>query len=149
MSRLIATASPGEVALAAATAKTVLKIVAPANHRVAILGWGVSFDGISPTAEPVVVRLLRQTTAGTFTSLTPVKADGSLGETVQTTAGHTATVEPTAGNILKRVNVHPQSGYEEVVPLGQEFVLAGGEQVGIECTAPAAVNVIPYIKFEE
>ena len=149
MARLNGIAQTAEVALTAATAKTVIQLVAAANHRVAVLGWGVFFDGTSVTAEPVQVRLLRQTTAGTASALTPVALDGSVGETIQTTAQHTATAEPTAGNVVDVAEVHPQQGYEVIYPLGQEVILAGGGRVGIECTAPAGVNVRAKIRFEE
>lgn len=149
MARLNGIAQTAEVALTAATAKTVIQLVAASNHRVAVLGWGVFFDGTSVTAEPVQVRLLRQTTAGTASALTPVALDGSVGETIQTTAQHTATVEPTAGNVVDVAEVHPQQGYEVIYPLGQEVILAGGGRVGIECTAPAGVNVRAKIRFEE
>jgi hypothetical protein len=96
----------------------------------------------------VQVRLLRQTTAGTMTSLTPVML-GVGSETVQTTAQHTATVEPTAGNILDIAEVHPQSGYEVVIPFDQPIEVPGGGRLGVECTAPAAVNVRAKIIFQE
>lgn len=142
-------ASTAEIALGAATAKTVLQLVAATNHRVKILGFGVYFDGVSSTAEPVQVRLLRQSTAGTMTSLTPVKKDDSLAETLLTTAQHTATAEPTAGDVIKAVEVHPQSGYEYTAPFGGEVIVGGGDRIGIECTAPAIVNVRAWIDFEE
>jgi hypothetical protein len=137
------------VALSAATAKTVIQLVAATNHRVKVLRWGVFFDGVSVSAEPVQVRLLRQTTAGTMSSLTPVKLDDSLAETLQTTSQHTATAEPTAGDVVDVVEVHPQSGYEIIYPLGQEVIIGGGDRLGIECTAPAGVNVRAKIVFEE
>jgi hypothetical protein len=149
MARLNAVAQTAEIALTAATAKTVIQITAAANHRVAVLGWGVFFDGTSVTAEPVQVRLLRQTTAGTMTSLTPVALDGDVALTLQTTAQHTATAEPTAGNVLDVIECHPQQGYEIKYPLGQEPILSGSGRVGIECTAPAGVNVRAKILFEE
>jgi hypothetical protein len=141
-------AQTAEVALSAATAKTVIQIVAPTNQRLLIKRWGVFFDGVSATAEPVQVRLLRQTTAGTMTSLTPVML-GVGSETVQTTAQHTATAEPTAGNILDIAEVHPQSGYEVVVPFDQPIEVPGGGRLGVECTAPATVNVRAKIIFQE
>jgi hypothetical protein len=142
-------AQTAEVALSAATAKTVIQLVAATNHRVKVLRWGVFFDGVSVSAEPVQVRLLRQTTAGTMSSLTPVKLDDSLAETLQTTSQHTATAEPTAGDVVDVVEVHPQSGYEIIYPLGQEVIIGGGDRLGIECTAPAGVNVRAKIVFEE
>lgn len=142
-------AATAEIALTAATAKTILQLVAAANHRVKILGWGVFFDGTSTTAEPVQVRLLRQTTAGTMTALTPTKRDDSIADTLLTTAQHTATAEPTAGDLLEAIEVHPQSGYQVMYPLGAEPIVGGGDRVGIECTAPAGVNVRATVIFEE
>ena len=151
MSDLQAVALTGEVALSAATAKTVLQLTAPTNHRVKILGYGVFFDGTSTTAEPVEVVLQRQSTAGTMTSLTPAKLDDSLAETLQSTAQHTATAEPTSvsNGTLDVIEVHPQQGYEKLYPLGQEPIIGGGDRVGIICTAPATVNVRAKLIFEE
>lgn len=150
MADLFGTANTAEVALAAATTKTVIQIIAPTNHRVKVMGWGVFFDGVSATAEPVQVELLRQTSAGTMSALTPVKTDAAS-ETLLTTAQHTATVEPAASDVLDAVEVHPQAGYERIcsTPGSQLFVVGGGGRVGIRCTAPAAVNVRAKIFFEE
>jgi hypothetical protein len=84
-----------------------------------------------------------------MSALTPVKLDDSLAETLQTTSQHTATAEPTAGDVVDVVEVHPQSGYEIIYPLGQEVIIGGGDRLGIECTAPAGVNVRAKIVFEE
>lgn len=149
MSRLLFTGTTAEVALTAATAKTILQVTAPSNHIVVLLAWGVYFDGISTTGEPVVVRLLRQTTAGTMTSLTLVKMHESRSETIQSTAQHTATAEPTAGNTLERMEIHPQQGFKDPFPLYQEYEIQGGGRIGIECTAPANVNAIAWVKCEE
>jgi hypothetical protein len=148
MAGIRAVALTDEIALSAATAKTVIQIAAPANQRVIVKEWGVFFDGVDPLAQPVQVELAKQSTAGTMSSLTPAKiTPGS--ETVQTTASHTATAEPTESAVLDTVEVHPQSGYEKIFPLGEEIIVAGGERLGIVCTAPAAVNVRAKIKFEE
>jgi hypothetical protein len=142
-------ATTAEVALTAATARTVLQVVAAANHRVLVEQISVSFDGISPTAEPVIVELLRQTTAGTMSALTPVKLSDAGSETIQTTAQHSATAEPTAGDVLWRVEIHPQTGIEKLFPLGQEMIVAGGGRLGVRCTAPAAVNVVAGLVVNE
>lgn len=139
----------GEVALAAATAKTVLRIKAAANHRVKVKGWGVFFDGVSATAEPVQVRIIRSSTDGTYTSVTPKKQDEDVVETVQTAAGKNATVEGTAGDEVDSCEVHPQQGYEKLYPPGDEIMVIGGGRLGIEITAPAIVNVRAKFIFEE
>lgn len=148
MADLNVIAQTAEVALGAAAAKTVLQIVAPANQRLKIKRWGVFFDGTSSTAEPVQVRLLRQTTAGTMTALPMTKQD-THAEAIQATAQHTATAEPTAGDVLDVVEVHPQSGYEVQLTEQTYIKIGGAGRVGIECTAPAAVNVRAKIVFEE
>lgn len=148
MAGLLCIAQTTEIALTAATAKTVVQIAAPANQRLKIKRWGVFFDGTSGTAEPIQVRLLKQTSAGTMSSLTPVlQVAGS--ETPQVTAQHTATAEPTAGDVLDMAEVHPQSGYEVIIPFDMPIEVAGGIRVGIECTAPDAVNVRAKIVYEE
>jgi hypothetical protein len=141
MSGVLFAATTAEIALTAATAKTVLQLVAASNHRVKVNGWGVFFDGTSTTAEPVQVRVLRQTTAGTMSANTPQKINSSDDETLQTTAQDNATAEPTAGAVLDVIECHPQQGYQVMFPLGQEFIMPGGTRLGIECTAPAGVNV--------
>ncbi len=137
-----------EEALAAATAETVLQLVAAANHRVKVKEWGVFFDGVSVTAEPVLVEIVRQSTAGTSSALTPVKVDDSLPETLQTTARDKVTVEPTTGDVLDAVQVHPQQGWKEV-DSDYIYIVGGGDRLGIRVTAPAAVNCKASMKFEE
>jgi hypothetical protein len=148
MADLFCIAQTAEVALSAASAKTVVSIKAPANHRLKVLRWGIFFDGISSVAEPVQVRLLRQSTDGTSTSATIVKI-GTDSETIQSTGGYNFTAEPTAGDVLDVAEVHPQAGYEVIFPTGQEIKVAGGGRIGIECTAPATVNCRAKIVFEE
>lgn len=149
MAAFLFNATTAEIALTAATARTVLQLVAVANHRVKVLGWGVFFDGTSTTAEPVQVRLLRQTTAGTMTALILTKRDNGIGDTLLTTAQHTATAEPTAGDVLEVVEVHPQQSYQVFFPMGMEPIIDGAGRLGIECTAPAGVNVRAVAYGEE
>lgn len=148
MAGLICIAQTAEVALTAATAKTVIQLVAPTNQRLKLKRWGVFFDGITSGDAPVQVRLLRQTTAGTMSSLTPVKQVAGS-ETVQATAQHTATAEPTAGDVLDAAEVHPQSGYEVIIPFDMPIEIPGGGRIGVECTAPNAVNVRAKLVFDE
>jgi hypothetical protein len=138
-----------EEALGAATEETLIQLVAASNHRVKVLGWGIFFDGTSVTAEPVQVKLSRQTTAGTASSLSLVKRDDSIAETLQTSAQQDFTAEPTEGDVLESREVHPQAGFEVWYPLGQEIIIGGGDRLGLIATAPAAVNARAFIVFEE
>lgn len=117
---------------------TLIQVVAPTNQRLVISEISVSFDGVSNTAKPIQVDVLRQSTAGTMSSLTPVKVNSSDSETLQTTAQHTATAEPTAGNILMTENVHPQTGYTWQAPFGKELIVPGGGRLGVRLVTPGA-----------
>jgi hypothetical protein len=153
MARLTFTVgTDGEIALASATATTVLQVLAPTNQRVAVLGFHVGFDGTNPTAEPVQVEILRQTSAGAGrASVTPSKDDDSLPETVQTTATkwQAAATEPTAGEILREYEVHPQASYERAFGIDEEIRIKGGGRIGLRLTAPSGVNCRARLSLEE
>jgi hypothetical protein len=138
-------------ALTAATAKTIVQIVAPTHQRLRIKRYGVSFDGSVSSAAPARVRVLRQTTAGTSSSLTPTKLDPNGTETIQSTALQTITAEPTAGDVLKDFMVPVYQGLYEVTELLEAPIeMAGGTRLGIEVTAPASVTTCrAFIHYEE
>ena len=129
--------------------KTILQLVAAANHRVLVKELSISFDGTSNTAAPILVEIARQSTAGTMTSLTPAKVDLDGDETLQTTAQHTATAEPTETDVLMAENVHPQGGYTWQAPFAGEIVINGGDRLGLAVTAGASVNAVARLGFEE
>lgn len=136
------------VALLAGTAKTVLRVKAPANHTVRLRRWGYSFNGTSGTAEPVLCRLLRQTTDGTMTAVTPEKMDDNMGMAAQSTCGKDASAEPTEGNELEVAYTHPQSGY--VSPdYGDAITLGSGARLALKFTSQAAVSVNAWMEIEE
>ena len=129
-------------------AKTLAQILAPANHRVQLKRLEISFDGVTNTATPIKVDILRQTTAGTMSSLTPVKR-GNFTETLQTTAQHTATAEPTAGDVLRSFYVHPQQGEVWEAPFDDPIDIPGGTRLGVRATASASVNALVALDLEE
>lgn len=144
-----AVAITAEIALTAATTRTVLQVLSASNIPLKVKGWGIYFDGTSTTGEPVQVELLRQTTAGSGSgSVTPVARNDESG-TIQATAISGPTSEPTAGNVLDMAEVHPQSGYEVIYPPGDEIEVPSGGRLGIRATAPANVNARAKIYFEE
>lgn len=132
-------ANTGQVALSAATAKTVLQIVAAANHRVRIDKIVASFEGATAGIAAAQVRLLKQTTAGTMSALTLVKDNADDGETLQTTAQHTATAEPTAGDVIESQFVPSYHGQRIFVG---PFWINGGDRLGIEVTSAEAIDCI-------
>lgn len=142
------TTTEGAIALTAATAKTILQVVAPANQRLALTAFAVSFDGVTSGAVPVAVEIVRQTDAGTSSAATPL-LDGVGAETIQATARKNATVEPTTTDVKRRYYVHPQTGQEFRFSVDEEILVAGGGRLGLRCTAPAGVNVTGHMTVEE
>jgi len=141
----------GDIALSAATAKTIMQVINSANGVVKVVEFGVSFDGVSGTAEPVTVELVSSTqaTAGTSTSHTIAQVSGAT-RTAQATAARNYTAEPTVLTVLKRWLAHPQTGLVVQFPLGREPQQnTGSDALGIRCTAPATVNVQGYMEFTE
>jgi hypothetical protein len=129
--------------------KTLIQVVAAANHRLRVREISISFKGILGTDAPILVQVLRQTTAGTMSALTPVKLNDSDDETLQVTAQHTATAEPTAGDVLMSEEVHPQSGYTWQSPFGGEIPVKGGGRLGVRVTAGASTSAVVRIFGDE
>ncbi len=148
MAGIKAIAQTGEIATGT-TKKTLLQIAAASNHRVLIKEISISFKGTSNTAAPVLVQVLRQTSAGTMTVLTPQKMNEADDETLQTTAQHSATVEPDGASEVMGEEVHPQCGYTWQAPFGGEIAIRGGDRLGIAVTAGTDVKAKTRMIFEE
>lgn len=139
------------VALAAATAKTILELGTAASDRARIKEWWVEFDGASSTAVPVKVEIGRFTaTTTTMTTGTAKKLDPSDG-TPSVTVRHTSTSEGAgtieAGAAVHRI--HPQGGLFYQAPDGGEEVLAVSTFWRIRVTAAAIVNVTVGVVWDE
>lgn len=136
MAGVRASITTGTVATGTGVLKTLAQIMAAANHRALIKELTITFQGVSTTGTPIPVRLLRQTTAGTMTAVTPAKLNSGDPEAIQTTAAKNATVEPTAGTVLRQFLVHPQTGLVWQGPFGEPIPIAGGERLGVEVNNP-------------
>lgn len=141
----------GDIALTAATAKTIMSVINAANGLIRLCELSVSFDGTSGSAEPVTVELCSSTEggAGTATSHTIAQIRGAT-RAVQATAKRNFTAEPTTLTVLKRWLVHPQTGIVVQFPLGREpEQVTTADALCVRCTAPANVNAQGCLEFEE
>ncbi|MFC6080909.1 hypothetical protein [Sphaerisporangium aureirubrum] len=141
----------GDIALSAATAKTILNAIAASGGLLKIVELSVSCDGTSSTGEPVTVELCASTQAGagTSTSHTPLQVSGSP-RTANASGARNYSAEPTVLSVRKRWLVHPQGGLLVLqFPLGREPQLKATGGWALRCTAPAAVNVQGYLEFAE
>jgi len=141
----------GDQALAAATAETILSIVGASNKIFRIVELSVSFDGVSPTAEPVTVELMGSTEAGagTSTNHTAAQIRGAT-RTVESQGKRGFSAEPSSLTCWKRWLVHPQSGMTIQFPLGREpEQITTADAIVVRVTAPAVVNAQGYMEWEE
>ena len=154
MAGIIGTFVIPKLSMTAATAKTVLQVIAPTNQRLKVLEITVYFDSTSTTPGSARVRLLRQTTAGTVTAISPVAWENELTESLQATGGSNASAEPTnagAGAVVMDEAVPITSGFIYPFPQGQELFVGGGTRLGIEVTTPTGttINCYGHVKYEE
>lgn len=142
----------GEEALAAATAETLLQLRGSSSLKTSLIQWGVAFDATSATAEPVVVRLARQTTDGTATGASEVKQDPDDPAALVTSFHSFTGTEPTLGDILEEHEVYP-GGIPLIVqyPLGDEPIVDSDatSRLAIVVTAPAIVNAVAHMRWRE
>ena len=133
------------VAASVAANLTFMQLVAGSNHRVKLKRLIVTGQGITIADTPVTFELLKQTTAGTASPLTPVKLNDSDDETLEMSAQKTFTAEPTAGNIKYSFNVASTGRHEIVWPLGFELFINGGERLGLRAlqASQASVFTVP------
>ncbi len=143
-------------ALVAATAKTAVNLITGAGSPGVITELGVSFDGVSSSAVPVLVELCSSTqgAAGTSTALTPLQVRGFPPSASVSTAGVNYTVEPTTLVVTRHWYVSPTSGMILQFPLGREVeglitAATAGKGWALRLTAPAIVNYKAYYEFEE
>jgi len=142
-----------DVALSAATVKTVLGFRAGSAFALILKMVSVSFDqsgASAPTNEPILIELGTCTFAtnapGTnSTSETPIQYNGRV-LTHGTTAASNWTTEPTAITVIDEYLVHPQSGLKEYFPLGDEPDTALNDGFILRITAPNAVNCRPAMR---
>lgn len=147
----IYTFSVDAVALAAATAKTIIELGAAATGaRPRIIEWWVEFDGVSSAAVPVKCEIGRfSATVTTATTGTPSDFDPT--DTALSVVRHTATVEG-AGTVEAGTPIHrvsPTSGLYVQMPLGREMLLNNSTFWRIRLTAAAVVNATCGVTWEE
>jgi 2-methylaconitate cis-trans-isomerase PrpF len=148
--------TPAAVALAAATTKTILNLIAPASFGLKLVEYTVSFDGVTGAAAPVLVEVCQSTQAGAGTpAASPPTPVQYMGRTIAhgITVGHAYTAEPTVLTPIDQQLVDPYKGlFVFPIPEDESFETdtSGGtvKSVCIRCNAPAIVNTRVEMRFE-
>lgn len=148
MSRIVARVPP--VATGTSTL-TLLQVIAATGRSIKPTELSISLDGVTAAAVPIEFQFVEQTTAGTASAGTVVRASPLATFTIATTSRITFTVEPTSVDIVKSWYIHPQGGsivYTFPDPDLYESAVAG--RWAVRCISPVAtVNAIIVIEFEE
>jgi hypothetical protein len=147
-------ATGAAVALSAATAKTVLAVIAPAQFGVDLRGFELSLDGATSTAVPALWELCASTfatnsTPGTGNTTATVNQEYGRSITAGFTGFYASTSEPTVLTPL----------YADYIPVFnglviRDFPFNGGPDSPVSngfvlrVTAPAAVNARATFRFE-
>jgi len=146
----------GKTALVAATAKTAIELVTSANGGNDWYQLDIAFDGASGTAVPVLCELCLYSASGTGTAITFAAAHRATKATQAiavnppaTTAKVNMTAEGTGGTVIAATLLHPQAGSTWQYPLGREFGMNKSLVYGVRLTAPAVVNYVVSLWFEE
>lgn len=133
------------------SAKTIAQVKAAAQQRVLLKQIDIGFSGVSASDEPILVEVVRQTSGGTMTGVTPVKINSGDDETLQVTASKEASVEPSGPTVLAARKIHPQG--RDTFFLANIFAgglpVKGGEYVGVRVLATQNVNATVTIYGEE
>lgn len=146
------------VALAAATAKTVLCVITPAQFGIDLKKVRVGFDGVTASAVPVLCELMYSTLATNSTPGTNNTNENAnivqvYGRSITTGftgfSASAATFEPTVLTQFDQFLLDPNKGlvlYDW--PLGDTPDSAVSNGIVLRCNAPAIVNVRAAFWFE-
>ena len=136
------------VALAAATAKTVLSALSGASFGLELVGLDFGSLGVDATGVPMQIEICKwDGSAGTATAATIVQSGGMVMD-----AGFTAfygyTVEPGGLTVARRITLTPNSA-TLVLPFDDgEFQAGPTDGFAVRVTAPAIVNVVPGMQVK-
>lgn len=136
-------------AISAATTKTVLQLSA-LTRAIKLTEWSLSFDGVTASDVPVQVRIQRQSTAATGSSVSATKRL-VYGSNPTTVVLDSVSAEGTAVSDIESYYLTPNGGllymsYTE----GSEIIVEPTEFIGIVVNAPSSgVNASCWVGWEE
>jgi hypothetical protein len=149
------------IALAAATAKTIMYVNTASASDLSVTELAVGFDGVTASAVPALVETCYGTAASNSTpgtgstTFTPGQTRGWPTMSAATTAANACSSEPTVLTSHRQYLVSPNGGLLVIqFPLGREptglvTAATAGKQLAYRVTAPAIVNTRGYLEFEE
>lgn len=138
--------------------KTLLQIATPSTLEVAVLAWGISFDGAAAAAgiqcelieTDVAATVTAHVAAGIVKQSAPAQLSSQV--TLGTTAtGYTGSAEGTitATRVFDSVFIQPTGAYVFQWPLGYEPLVSVSKFLRVRVKAAAAVNAVCWVSWSE
>lgn len=144
--------NPSDVTVATGPT-TILQLATGTTRRAWLKEVQISFKSVTAADVPLLIRLVRQSTAGTATA---IAAGNNLAPDVEghpaslSTGNHTATAEPTGAVVVKQWYCTPVGGlFVYQWPLGDEVEVAVSSFLGLVITTPQSEVMRGYLKFNE
>lgn len=142
--------------------KTMLQISPPSTLELAVVAWGINFDG-TPTGQtnntPIQVELIETDVAATVTAHVAAgvnKITSPAGLASQVTygtanTGYTASAEgtTTASRMFDYQEIPPTAPYIFQWPLGNYPIVAASKFLRVRVKAAVAVNAICWVEWAE
>lgn len=139
--------------------KTLLQIATPSNCPLRMRAWGIAFNG-SSVATPIKVELIDTNVAATVTAhvaagVQPYDSEAGVVASQMTlgvsATGYTASAEGSITNV--RIGdqqwVAPSAGYSYEWALGKEFLVPVSRFLRVRVHAPATVQAMTWVRWEE
>lgn len=140
-----------------ADTSSVLEVLGDADVTARLVEFGISFNGVTASHAPILVKLRQITATGTGTACTEGNFSRSAKTAPQCSAKHTLTTEPTMVSTiaLGQWYVTPVGGLLVVqYPLGREPIICDGsasQGLALELTSASSVtpSAAAYFIWEE
>ncbi len=134
----------GPVTMSGGSVTACCEISSITNHRVRILGFDLGNKGGTGTDTQIVISGGPSTGSSGGSTITPVKLEPSLSETILTTAKGGLSTQPTLSAIQYQTVIHPQGTLPKSYGFGQEIVMAGATTWALLVNPGSSSNVSAY-----
>jgi hypothetical protein len=152
MASVAYTVNSGSIGMVAATAKTILNVISPASFGIVLVGFEISFDGVTAAAQSVLVEVCQSSQGGAGTPAgSPPTPTQVRGQTIAhgCTIAHNYSAEPTTLVAAYDWWLDPYKGvFDRLWPLGRELEQGVSKGICVRVTAPAIVNARASIEWE-
>lgn len=140
------TVNTGAVASPSAATKVCVQLASTSTKTCKIIGFDITFDGVTATNTPILVTIARETGVSSVagSAPTPVRAEGDASVTSAMTARISDTTDGASPTVICGWYVSPTSGFSYQFPLGREISLFISDFVALRVTTVSGSGTPNY-----